>query len=56
MGFDKREEIGKKMSGFTFIMHEKNLSEARKIIHNSKKILCTRKRRNFIWFPNITMK
>ena len=35
MGFDKREEIGKEILGFTFMMHEKNPSEARKIIHNS---------------------
>jgi len=56
MGFNKREEIGKEMLGFTFMMHEKNSSEARKIIHNSQKIPCTRKIRNFIWSPNITMK
>ena len=37
MGFDKREEIGKEMLGFTFMMHIKSPSEARKIIHNSKK-------------------
>jgi len=43
------------MLGFTFMMHEKNLSEVRKIIHNSKRIPCTWKRRNFIWSPNITM-
>ena len=48
MGFYKRVEMGKEMLGSTFMMHEKNSSEARKIIHNSQKILCTKKRRKFI--------